>query len=862
MVDINSRRIDAKPRSKYKRYYGVSGGTVISGGGGGSSSSVDLSNFVRLTGETSQTVSGNLLATGDLVAYATSEHDITLPIAGEDSLGAIKVDTSNGLAISDDGTLSFTGATSGGTGGVSSWNDLLDKPDTFPTTWEQVADKPSGFTPTEHTHVMADITDFNGVTLDTDQTITGQKIFTKQVLSHSDIVAYATGLTEESFPIASSNLIGCIKVDTSNGLAISEDGTLSFTGTTGGGGGTVSEWGDISGTLSNQTDLWTELQKKANTADLNISNWDTAYNQRHTHSNKGVLDGIDSTDISNWNTAYNQRHTHNNLSVLSGITSTNISNWNNAANNSHYHNNKSVLDGIESTDVSHCNTALNNEHTHSNKSYLDNINQNLSTSSAPRFTDLTVGATNNVHLLLGQGSGNAINGVTSSNGAGNLYLNYFSSSNYTRVDANNNLTATGDIIAYSTGNHNASFPIATRSSVGCVKVGSGLNVTSDGTISVTGGTSSGGSNVSWGSSTNNVATLNVDGTSKQVALAGGFSVSGSGSQYRTVTICGNTQYYSLSGHTHNYAPVSHTHAQYISSISATTSGSGNAVTGITASGNVITAHKGNISGGSGSWSGGGTVRGFKINSMYYESNQLKGNLYLQGSNGTWEACQIMIENTYYSDYSRRWKIALGGSQMHVGDLVFNSDNGSSGSASVFPYYKVKIRRHGMSDAIQGAGAYTNSSDLRLKNLNRPYHSPISLLNDNTTEVDNSILSKISNLNSYYFNWKLPNEMQANSVSAEEEEELKQTEYYSREILGFVAQDLREVFPEFVYGAETDTEFLTIDYAGLGAVVAVEGLKELNTKLEQKVTELESTISNLVDRITILEQKLQNDTSKN
>lgn len=34
------------------------------------------------------------------------------------------------------------------------------------------------------------------------------------------------------------------------------------------------------------------------------SNWDTAYSERHTHSNKSVLDGITSTKVSNWDTAY------------------------------------------------------------------------------------------------------------------------------------------------------------------------------------------------------------------------------------------------------------------------------------------------------------------------------------------------------------------------------------------------------------------------------------------------------------------------------------------------------------------------------------------------------------------------------
>ena len=34
------------------------------------------------------------------------------------------------------------------------------------------------------------------------------------------------------------------------------------------------------------------------------ANWDAAYTDRHTHSNKSVLDGITSTDVSHWDTAY------------------------------------------------------------------------------------------------------------------------------------------------------------------------------------------------------------------------------------------------------------------------------------------------------------------------------------------------------------------------------------------------------------------------------------------------------------------------------------------------------------------------------------------------------------------------------
>ena len=55
------------------------------------------------------------------------------------------------------------------------------------------------------------------------------------------------------------------------------------------------------------------------------------------------------------------------------ITSTERTNWNTASTNSHTHSNKSVLDGITSTLVSNWNTAYTNNHTHSNKSVLDGI---------------------------------------------------------------------------------------------------------------------------------------------------------------------------------------------------------------------------------------------------------------------------------------------------------------------------------------------------------------------------------------------------------------------------------------------------------------------------------------------------------
>lgn len=60
------------------------------------------------------------------------------------------------------------------------------------------------------------------------------------------------------------------------------------------------------------------------------SNWDTAYSNSHTHSNKTALDTITSTKISNWDSAATNSHTHSNKTILDGISSANVTAWNGA----------------------------------------------------------------------------------------------------------------------------------------------------------------------------------------------------------------------------------------------------------------------------------------------------------------------------------------------------------------------------------------------------------------------------------------------------------------------------------------------------------------------------------------------------
>ena len=480
-MEINVNRISATPRSKYKKYY-YGGGTTINSGG---NATIDTSNFVWLTGRTSQLISGNVGATGDIIAYQTTEHDITLPIASSDALGTIKV--GSGLTITEDGTLNVTGGTGTGGTGNGVWGQITGTLSGQTDLWTELSkkansedlhienwDNASDFLIENKEEIEQAITNShshdNKEYLDTiNQNLsTVSDVLFGSVKATGDVVAYATGDHDISYPIASSGALGCIMVG--DGLTINEDGVLSVTG--GSGGGTVSEWGDITGTLSAQTDLWTELNKKANTSDLNISNWNTAYNQRHTHSNMSVLNGIDSTDINNWNTAYNQRHTHSNKSVLDGISSSDVSSWDSAYNNSHTHSNKSVLDGISSSDVSSWDTAYSQRHTHSNKSYLDNINQYLSTSSSPNFSNVYIGSNWQLNY-----SGGDLNIKYNGSIAG-----YLSGLNRGNLLMKKNIIAEGDVIAYSTGTASAPFKYW-RPSVSSSGVISWTNSTSETTPS-------------------------------------------------------------------------------------------------------------------------------------------------------------------------------------------------------------------------------------------------------------------------------------------------------------------------------------------------------------------------------------------
>ena len=77
-----------------------------------------------------------------------------------------------------------------------------------------------------------------------------------------------------------------------------------------------------------------------------------------------AVGSVSSTDVTNWNTAATNSHTHANKTLLDTITSGDVSDWNGAVTNSHTHSNKTVLDGITAANI----TAWNKTHIYSGTS--------------------------------------------------------------------------------------------------------------------------------------------------------------------------------------------------------------------------------------------------------------------------------------------------------------------------------------------------------------------------------------------------------------------------------------------------------------------------------------------------------------
>ena len=77
-------------------------------------------------------------------------------------------------------------------------------------------------------------------------------------------------------------------------------------------------------------------------------------------------------------------------------------------------------------------------------------------------------------------------------------------------------------------------------------------------------------------------------------------------------------------------------------------------------------------------------------------------------------------------------------------------------------------------------------------------------------------------------------------------------------IGVSAQEVRNVFPEVIGTASTPDygDILTVDYATLATVVSINGINELNIKLDKFISHTKSWMTDKDKRIADLEEEVK------
>lgn len=624
----------------------------------------------------------NIVAPGDIVAFADGgEYASGLPVADFDTFGLFKAKKNGGLLFDANEGWYIDPEYAGG-GGIDEEQlsqyltdnnyitvDYLTKQGyltlSSPLTGYIIPDAYSPITATDT--ILSAIGKLernfgNYVDLTTNQNIGGVKTFNETLLSKKDIIAYADGGEYASgLPIADFDTFGLFKAK--------RDGGLLFDSTEGWYVNPDYAGGGIDFTVGTGLDLSAA----------------SVLSVKYGSTSGTACQGNDS-----------RLHTHNNKSVLDGITSGLILNWNTAYTNNHTHSDKTVLDGISSTKVSHWDTAYTNNHTHGNKSYLDVINQELGTSYSPTFKAITLSE------WTIDGTGGDLNLRHFSQLAA-----YFSGSNNGNFVAKGTMIAEGDVIAYADGGSYASgLPVADSYTYGLVKFdGTTIGKNSSGQLYVINAGSGGGSNI------NVIDSLTSQSKTDALSANQGYVIdqrlknirwaTPDGTDYVRVYLGSEYRDLSKNGHSHAWSTITSkpswigsTKPSYswseitnkptvISSITYSTSGSGNAVTNVTASGNTVYVTKGTISGGS-SWNGGTVSNGITIS--------------------TSSAVGISIQTGRpFIKFGSYWEIRSGS------DLNFYYNGGSA-----VAYFSGSNRGN-----LWIAGTLSQNSDMRLKTVLSP-----------------------------------------------------------------------------------------------------------------------------------------------
>lgn len=720
---------------------------------------------------------GSFVAKGDVVACASDSDikDIPFPVAGYDMAGIVRIKPGSGLIVRE-GILEVDPSFAGGldeeqlelyltnnkyvteeklkTGGYITL--------TSPLAGYKLADK---YAPVTTTDTI--LTAFgklernfsNYVDLTTDQLIKGKKTFEETIFSKKDIIASAidTSVEDVSFPIASATRLGCVKIGAN--LSITTDGVLSALA----GGGIAFTPGTALQLTSNDV-LNVVFGTTGTTAcagnDSRLSNArPNPYALTFTGFSTGTYTGASSLTIA---IPTNNSQLSNGAGYIKGINKSMI---------------LSALTGSGSSSK-----YLAGDGTFYTISYGE-----IAGTPTLNYLPLTGGTlTGNLAI---RNSGPILYFYNSADtglywsirypGTSDLAFYRQGSKTAWLTPAGDFVTA-GDIVASATSSSISDImAVASSSTYGLVKYdNSTIRMNSSGQLYCTiSGGGSGGGNVEWSGIQDYTINLMLNGSSSQTytLLRSAAAAMGSASSgYRSISIKGTTDSFATSSHTHTWSSITSKPSwigsskpsyswseitgkpSVLSSISYSTSGSGNVVTNVTASGSTVYVTKGSISGGS-SFNGG----------------RITGNLeiYKSGAN-------LTLNNGSYS-----WTF------LHSGDTMYLQKNGS---------YLLYVK----------GGNWTINSDERIKNILAPV---------------GGILDKLKGLS--VFNYTFKNRK-------------------SSMMIGVSAQEVRRVFPEVVsvggYEDMIKDYALGVDYATLGAVVAIGGLKEL----DQKYSCLESRMKSL------------------
>ena len=526
------RRIPATPRNKRLTDAIVAaastGGGYIGGGGSGTSYwqlvTVDADGNALAEEDQYLVPVGAypVVSLSDIVAYATTDPVANTPVTGYDTFGLVKIASGCGLIVTD-GVLSIGPSAVGGLDEEAlalylTSNKYVKEDDlsakgylmlSSPLTGYVIADAYTAISPTDTVLTAIGKLErrFDGyVDLTTDQTIGGVKTFTETIFGNKDVVCYATSSAVATTPVASKSSFGLVKIGDNitvvDGVisAVAQQSGVQFTP------GTALE-------LTANSVLNVKLGTASNTAcagnDSRLSDTRVCpYSLSWSGYSSGSYNGAASkslyipyrtSDLTN-DSGY-IKDGNGNFTTLSG-----------SGNRSQYLAGNGQFHTIAASEISFPN------------GYVTLSTSQTITAQKTFKAGMITGDTSGVYLQFSSGNGivgyNAEKGVVSY-----IYLNYQSTLDYTRVTGSNDIETTGDVIAYATSSAVANTPVASSSTFGLVKIGSGISV-SGGVISVSGGSPTASALASTVSASDCVITKNSRSSGAAIYLPGGNSIEG------------------------------------------------------------------------------------------------------------------------------------------------------------------------------------------------------------------------------------------------------------------------------------------------------------------------------------------------